>query len=185
MDKCYLDWYWQSYLYFDKYKYEIQDTFTIKTEVSKKNKNIIDLIEKNYNKSVSVHIRRGDYVTNKNASKWHWVCDINYYNKINKNIKEKIKNIFFFVFSDDIEWVKQNIDFWKNVYFVDNNIWKWYEDLRLMYSCANHVIANSSFSWWWAYLWRNKNKIIIAPKKWLLIDDYNYSDILPDNWIKI
>lgn len=184
-DNIYLDWYWQSYKYFDSIWNELKEIFEVKTEIDNENQKILDLIKKDFLNSVSVHVRRWDYITNNNASSWHWVCSVDYYNEAIKYITEKIDNSYFFVFSDDIAWVKENIYFWKNVYFVDNNNWKWHEDLRLMYNCGNHIIANSSFSWWWAYLWRNEYKIILAPKKWLQNDKYSFDNLIPNDWIKI
>jgi hypothetical protein len=182
-DNVYLDWYWQTAKYFDEYEKEIKEIFQVKTKISEENQEIINLIEKNYLNTVSVHIRRWDYVSNLNAASWHWTCNDNYYNKSINIIKEHINNPYFIVFSDDISWVKENMNFWDNVLFVEWN--KWHDDLRLMQACTNHIIANSSFSWWWAYLWKNPNKIIIAPSKWLNNPNYDTSNILANNWIKI
>jgi hypothetical protein len=184
-DNVYLDWFWQTSNYFKDYEEEIKEIFEVKTEINWNNKEILDLINKNYSNTVSIHIRRWDYITNSQANSWHGTCDTNYYLKAIKHIKDNIKEPYFIIFSDDIEWVKDNMDFWNNSLFVEGNDWKWHEDLRLMYSCANHIIANSSFSWWWAYLWKNKNKIIIAPYKWLNNENYDTSNIIPNKWIKI
>lgn len=182
-NNVYLEWYWQTAKYFEKYDDEIKEIFQVKTEISEKNQKIINLIEKNYLNTVSVHIRRWDYVSNSNAASWHGTCNDDYYKKAVKIIKEQISNPYFIIFSDDIHWVKKNMDFWDNVLFVEWN--KWPDDLRLMQTCANNIIANSSFSWWWAYLWKNKNQVVIAPSKWLNDSNYDTSNILPNNWIKI
>ncbi len=181
----YLDWYWQTNKYFLKYENEIKNIFQVKTQINKKNNDFLNIIKQNYKNTVSIHIRRWDYITSKQANLWHWTCDLNYYLNAIKYIKNHIKNPFFVIFSDDINWVKKNMNFWNNVLFIEWNNWKWYEDLRLMYNCANHIIANSSFSWWWAFLWKNNKKIVIAPFKWLNNKNYDTSNIIPNNWIKI
>ena len=111
--------------------------------------------------SVCVHIRRGDYTYLKN----YQVCSIAYYLKAMEIMKGKIKEPKFYIFSDDIEWVKKNIDFDVDVTYIDKNNTS-YEELRLMYSCKHFIISNSSFSWWAQYLSTNKNKVVISPNIW-------------------
>ena len=182
-NNVYLNWYWQTSDYFKEYENEIKNIFEVKTKISQKNQEILNTITNNFLNTVSIHIRRWDYISNQNASSWHGTCNNDYYTKAINIIKEQINNPLFIVFSDDIDWVKNNMIFSDNTIFIEWN--KWEDDLRLMYNCGNHIIANSSFSWWGAYLWKNKNKIIIAPSKWLNEINYNTSNILPDNWIKI
>lgn len=182
-DNTYLDWYWQNSKYFENIENDLKDIFIVKTKISKKNQEILDQINRNFKNSVSIHIRRWDYITNSQANSWHWTCSQDYYNKAITYIKNNIDNPFFIIFSDDMHWVKQNMFFWENNIFIEWNSWE--DDLRLMYNCGNHIIANSSFSWWWAYLWKNPNKIVIAPKKWLNNENYDYSNILLSNWIKL
>ena len=184
-NNSYLNWYWFSHKYFSEYSEDIIKIFEVKKDISEKNKNYIEIINKNYLNTVSVHIRRWDYIIS-NSKSWKGLWDTHYYEESLKYIKNKIRNPLFIVLSDDIEWVKENINFWENVIFIDWNEKAWYEDLRIMYSCANHIIANSTFSWWGAYLWKNKNKIVIAPKQWFFVtNNYNQSNYLPENWIKI
>jgi len=184
-NNIYLDWFWQTSKYFSEYEKEIKEIFQVKTDINKKNNEILGIIKNNYINTDSIHIRRWDYITNTQANSWHGTCNTNYYKKAVDVIKSTINKPFFIIFSDDINWVKKNMNFWDNILYVEWNNWKWYEDLRLMYSCANHIIANSSFSWWWAYLWKNPNKIVISPSKWLNDKNYDTTNIIPNNWIKI
>ena len=132
-----------------------------------------------FNKNtVSLHIRRGDYV---NLSDHHLLLDISYY----KNAVNMFKNIEkVVVFSDDIEWCKENLDI-KNTEFIENETD--IVDLYLMSQCTHNIIANSSFSWWGAWLNKNDNKKVIAPKKWFgpKRNDLNDKDIIPETWIRI
>lgn len=167
--------YFQSVKYFDKYKDIIKKELKVKTKLLSKNKDLLKEIQNN--NSVCVHIRRGDYIGSN-----HQVCDINYYLKALKIMNQKIKNAKYYIFSDDIDWVKENIDFGKNATFVSDN--PNYEDLRLMYSCKNFIISNSSFSWWAQYLSDNDKKITIAPSRWFQ-NKKQHSDIYQEDWILI
>ncbi len=184
---AYLDWWFQSYKYFEWYEQELQDIFTVRTAITEQNKKYLDKIQKCLWCAVSLHIRRGDYVTLDGASKWHGTCSIGYYEIAISHMVDFLKNPVFFVFSDDISWCRENLQFssWTELYYIENNESQWHEDLRLMYSCHHHIIANSSFSWWWAYLGRNNEKIVIAPKKWLQTDSFNTVDLIPKSWIRL
>lgn len=179
----YIEWYFQTEKYFKDFENEIRKDFEFIIEPNKKNKETIENII-NCN-SVSLHIRRWDYVTNKSANTFHGTCNLDYYKRWIDFIKEKIENPVFFIFSDDMNWVKENLKI-ENAYYIDwNNADTNYEDMRLMSQCKHNIIANSSFSWWWAWLNNNKDKIVIAPTKWFNNGNINYSDVIPDSWIKI
>nr|MBP3259349.1 alpha-1,2-fucosyltransferase [Bacilli bacterium] len=173
----YLEGYFQSSKYFDEYKDVIRKEFTVKDKVLDRNKKLLEKIKKE--ESVCIHIRRGDYtkVTN------HLVCDIDYYKKAFNLMKSKVPNAKYYIFSDDIEWVKENIDFGKKVNYVEGGNPN-YEELRLMYSCKHFIMSNSSFSFWAQYLSTNKKKVVIAPSKWFN-DPNQICDIFEDSWIKI
>jgi len=168
-----LDGYFQSEKYFKEYRNEIIDLFPINT------KNVINFINgiNLENKQItSVHIRRGDYLSNPEI---HSPCSIEYYNK---SIKYIGSSIFIFI-SDDIEWVKENF-ISDNFYYSPFN--DELDDLALMVSSDNNIIANSSFSWWGAWLNRNNKKKVIAPKQWFgPLGSKEIYDIIPENWIKI
>ena len=152
-DKFY-DGYWQSYQYFDSCRDIILKEFTF-PNISKEDKLNFELNEnlKNEENSVGIHIRRGDYLKN---WKYRGLCGIDYYQKGIAYILEHIKSPKFFLFSDDIDWVKENISpllKGYNVTFVNwNHSINSYKDMQLMAMCKNLIIANSSFSWWAAYL---------------------------------
>lgn len=158
--------YYQSEKYFCKYKNIIRQEVKVMKEPSEQNKEMLQEIE-TYN-AVCVHIRRGDYVSNsKNAALV--VCDEAYYKKAMQYIAERVEKPVFYVFSDnndEIEWIRKNyhLDDFQVRYVTLNN--PDYEELRLMYHCKHFIMANSTFSWWGAYLADNQDKIVIAPSIW-------------------
>lgn len=166
-DKFY-DGYWQSYQYFDSCRDVILKEFTF-PKISMEDKLNFELNERlnNEENSVGIHIRRGDYLKN---WKYRGLCGIDYYQKAIAYILEHIKSPKFFLFSDDIDWVKENISPLLKGYDVTFVNWNHsinsYKDMQLMAMCKNLIIANSSFSWWAAYLNQN-NPIVVAPEKWI------------------
>lgn len=171
--------YFESAKYFYNIRNELLEEFTPKEEPLEKNKKIYDEI-KNTN-SVCVSIRRGDYLSN-NFKKDFYICTPEYFNKAIEIAKYKIQNPKFFVFSDDVQWIKENMNFPEGTIFEDGND-PVYEKIRMMYSCKNFIISNSTFSWWAQYLSRNNNKVVIAPSKWR--NTGYYKDIYQDKWIKV
>ena len=135
--------------------------------------------------SVSLHIRRGDYVSNQKTNQTHGTCDLDYYQRCITEIEKEVENPYFFVFSDEIEWVKENLKINHPAEYVDQNTGdKSYEDMRLMSQCKHNVIANSSFSWWGAWLNSYPDKIVFAPKRWFASDKHNTKDLIPEGWKK-
>lgn len=165
-----LEGYFQSEKYFKTYKKEILDFFSI-------NK-IQDIFQKKYNikeNTCSLHVRRGDYL---NLSNYHVNLTIDYYKKA---IEQVGKEEQFLVFSDDIEWCKKEFNFLKNVSFSEN-CQDW-QDIILMSLCKNNIIANSSFSWWGAWLNQHHDSLKIAPKKWFANNVNNdTNDLIPNDW---
>ncbi|MFZ5437831.1 MAG: alpha-1,2-fucosyltransferase [Patescibacteria group bacterium] len=179
-----LDGYWQTEKYFKKYRNLILEDFTFPKKTSKKNREIIKEIIKN--QAISLHVRRGDYVSNKLTNAYHGVVPLTYYKQAINLLAKKITKPLFVVFSDDPQWCKDNLPVPKNSLFVDHNKGKQsFEDMRLMSLCKHNIIANSSFSWWGAWLNQNKNKIVVAPDPWFKNKNSNTTDIIPNNWIKI
>ena len=179
----YLDGYWQSEKYFKDIEIVLRNDFSFRTDADNKNKEYIRLIEST--ESVSVHIRRGDYVSSSKTKAFHGVCSLSYYEEAICRIREQINEPVFFVFSDEIEWVKANLSINAETYYVDfNGPDRGRDDLRLMSICKHHIIANSSFSWWGAWLCSHLNKLIYAPKKWFE-NKIDTSDNIPESWIKI
>lgn len=182
-DNFYLDGYWQSEKYFRGIKNIIYKDFTVKNELSGKDLEIHQIIKEK--DSISLHIRRGDYVNNQVTNKVNGTCSLDYYNQSAAYIAEKSKKPHFFIFSDDPAWVKDNLKLPYPMTFVNhNNAETNFEDMRLMSLCNHNIIANSSFSWWGAWLNKHKDKIVIAPARWLRDDSKNTRDVIPAGWIK-
>ncbi len=192
----YLSGYWQSEKYFNDIKDILLNDITPKDDIWITNKNLIIEIEKS--NSVSIHFRRTDYklhITNlKSGLK---TCNIDYYIRAINIIWEKVKSPVYYIFSDNIDEIKKesifndkkDLTFKDNkVYFVNNNLWEnSYIDLILMSKCKHNIIANSSFSWWGAWLNTNINKIVLAPKKRFSseIKNERFLDIYCENRIKV
>jgi len=184
-NNTYLEGYWQSEKYFKDIEIIIRKEFSFKEEVQDKlnKKNISQIVNSN---SISIHIRHGDYIFDKGTHERHGVCKLEYYKRAIELIIKKVKNPHFFVFSDDHKWMKQNLILKYPYNYIVNNFGnKDYEDMRLMGLCKHNIIANSSFSWWGAWLNQNKNNIVIAPNKWFKDKSTNTKDLLPQSWIKI
>jgi len=181
-DNSYLDGYWGSEKYFLDIGDIIRNDFTLKKNPDKVNSELIRYI-KNCN-SVSIHVRRNDYVKNQKTHDFHGVCGIRYYRKAVSVIMKKVRDPTFFIFSDDPDWCKAHLRFNYPTTHVTNNLGKNdCEDMRLMSECKHNIIANSSFSWWGAWLNNNPDKIVIAPKKWFRDSSIYTQDIIPDTWI--
>lgn len=171
-----------SYKYFEKINNVILKEFTFKKNFTGENLNFLQSI-KNEPNSVSIHIRRTDYI--KEQSDYD-VCDLNYFYKCVKIMSEKVPNPHFFIFSDDSDWIKRNFKIEFPYTIIDNNNFETcYEDLRLMSKCKHHIIPNSTFSWWAAWLNKSPNKIVIRPKKYLKSDRLKTSDLYPESWISV
>jgi len=179
----YLDGYWQSEKYFHGVENELRKDFKFKSKLIGKDKKIANLIKQK--NSVSVHIRRGDYILNESTNNLHGVCSLDYYKSALGVVEKSVKDPYYFIFSDDISWAKDKLNFLKNCFFVEGKNRKDFEDMYLMSLCKNHIIANSSFSWWGAWLSKNKTKLIIAPNKWFNTVYWDSSDVVPENWVKI
>lgn len=182
---CFLSGYWQSPKYFDSIESLIRNDFTFQKKLDDKNLEIESLI-KNTN-SVSLHIRRTDF-QNMIHNNTHGFCSLDYYDKAVKFISVKLMDPHFFVFSDDINWAKENLKLPYQLTFVSgNNGDKSYIDMQLMSVCKHNIIANSSFSWWGAWLNSNASKIVIAPKNWFFNEILNAqtNDLIPEEWIRM
>jgi hypothetical protein len=183
----YLEGYWQSYKYLEHCEIKIRDELTFNKPLVGKNLEIAEHIDRV--NSVSVHIRRGDYISNPAFAKVHGFVGIGYYNKAIQRICAEVVSPFFVVFSDDLKWAKENLQLDKNAIFVTHNTGtSSFEDMRLMSLCKHNIIANSTFSWWAARLNNNVKKIVIAPQKWLadrsVVADYDrfVENLIPQSW---
>jgi hypothetical protein len=182
-DNVYLNGYFQSENYFINIADIIRNEFKVKNELNSKNKHIAEMIQNT--QSVNICVRRGDFVTDPKANLTHGVCSLDYYYHCVEQTNQKVKNPHFFVFSDDISWCRNNLKVKYPINYIDHQQDKPHENLRLMSFCKYHIIPNSSFAWWGAWLAANKNKIVFAPKKWFARSDISSEGIIPDNWIKI
>ena len=182
-DNVYINGYFQSEKYFINIADVIRNEFKVKNELTGKNKDIAEIMKTV--PSVCICVRRGDYVTDPKARQTHGVCSLDYYYHCIEQINLKIKCPHFFVFSDDINWCRNNLKVKYPINYVDHQQDKPYENLRLMSFCRHHIISNSSFAWWGAWLAANKNKIVFAPEKWFARNDISTEGIIPDNWIKV
>jgi hypothetical protein len=182
-DGVYLDGYWQSEKYFADIAGIIRQEFTVKTPQTGKNKELAERMASC--ESVSLHIRRGSY-TIPPYNSVHGTCSLDYYHRCVEYLSQKVKNPHFFIFSDEPEWARDNLKLHYPTTLVDHNSAdKDYEDLRLMSQCKHHIIANSTFSWWGAWLNQNPEKIVLVPKRWFKSGDYDTKDLIPDKWIKV
>ena len=183
-NNSYLEGYWASEKYFQDISDVIRKEFILKNTPDAINKAMMKRISSC--NSISIHVRRNDYVEDKKTNDFHGVCGLEYYNKAVSMIGKKIKNPTFFVFSDDPEWCKINLRLDFPTDYVTHNLGKKdYEDMRLMSACKHNIIANSSFSWWGAWLNNNSNKIVVAPKKWFADASTNTADLVPKQWSRI
>lgn len=185
-DPAYLAGYWQSEKYFLSAQDEVRRDFHIRIPPSLLNQGLLTKVKAC--NAVSLHIRRGNYVQIDFVNKVHGTCSIDYYERAVELISTKISNPIFFIFSDDIAWARENLNLRYEMNFVDINDAKTdYEDLRLMSSCKHHILANSTFSWWGAWLNESAEKIVIAPETWFADKGNNdqTTDLIPAGWIRI
>lgn len=181
MDNLCLKGYWQSEKYFKGIEELIRKDFCFPEIRDEKNIRILDMIHQS--QSVAVHVRRGDYLTEQYKHTFGSVCNEEYYKKAIQYVRERVSDARLFVFSNDIEWCKKNFDS-KNTVFVEGNCGKEsYKDMQLMSQCKHQIIANSSFSWWAAWLNDYKEKIVISPSCWM--HGETVQDIVCEDWVKI
>ena len=186
-DDTYIQGYFQSEKYFLEIREVILSQISLKNSLSTYNAGIQKEISM-CKISCSIHMRRGDYLTNSVANKVHGVLDIEYYKESIELLENKFSdNIWYFIFSDDMEWVVDNLHI-KNSTFVDSDQDSCpNEDIFLMSLCDHNIIANSSFSWWGAWLNNNGKKVVISPKQWFMDKKMNDNtfDLIPSIWIRV
>lgn len=184
---AYLEGYWQSTHYFEDYEGIIRRDFSFPVLPSNASIAIKDEILCNTN-SVALHIRRGDYAHNPTTQSVHGLCSHQYYINSMNYIKRKVPDAHFFIFSDDPIWVRQNfaaINFSTTIVDIhsEHNA---YNDMYLMSLCKHHIIANSSFSWWGAWLGNQKDlSITCAPAQWFVSQNYSHKNPCPKHWERI
>ena len=190
-----MDWvrlvgYWQNEKYFADIREDILKSFSFdRNTVGDYNNRLAQEMENRT--SVSLHVRRGDYLDPRYSHAYNNICTVDYYKKAVKYINDNVGNPYFYIFSDDLEWVKDNISLLMGsnnvddrVTFVDGNRGEnSYLDMFLMSQCRHHIIANSTFSWWGAWLGTNEDKIVVSPSRWLA--NHDTTDTICDGWIRV
>jgi hypothetical protein len=172
--------YWQNERYFKSIEQQLRNDFTFKNELASRNKEMLqEMLKTN---SISVHVRRGDYNNHPILGN---ICDLDYYKKAIGIISEKIANPVIYTFSNDIQWCKENLAFAHAKYIDWNNDQDSYIDMQLMSNCKHNIIANSSFSWWAAWLNTNENKTVLAPSRWFNEENFDINTIIPPEWEKV
>lgn len=181
----YLMGYWQSFKYFESIKSILHTELTSLMPLSQHYQTYFEKIEATH--STMVHVRRGDYISLGTANSVHGTTTLDYYLRgmnlqINKN-----EDTQFFVFSDDLDWAKKNLAHQERLIFIESLNTKdaVIQELELMKHCKNHLIANSSLSWWGAWLRKNSEGIVICPKNWTNNLTMNWDDLLPSTWMRL
>ncbi len=185
-DGAYIIGDFKSEKYFKNIKGDLLEQFSLKKEPSSYLQKM-ELKIKTEKKSCFVHIRRGDYINNAKVRKIHGVCSIDYYQNAVEYVSSKVNDLHFFVFSNDITWCEKNLNI-KNVTYMKNaERHSPNEDIYLMSLCNHSIIDHSNFCWWGAWLNKNQNSIVIAPKRWFSEDLYQKQsyDIYCESWIKL
>ena len=183
-DQAYLDGFWQSEQYFAPIADLIRHDLRLKNPLPPALQALADQIQAT--NAIAVHVRRGDYVSNPITTAYHGVCSVDWYENAAKLMLQRVDNPTFFVFSDDYVWVRENIAFDAPTVFIPPSPdGQECNDLHVMSLCQHHIIANSSFSWWGAWLNANPHKIVIAPQQWFAAGKHDTKDLIPPSWIRL
>ncbi|MCR4338817.1 MAG: alpha-1,2-fucosyltransferase [Gemmatimonadaceae bacterium] len=184
-DGVYLRGYWPTELYFRDIDDVVRDELTVASPPTGRDKELADMMASQ--ESVSVHIRRADYLPNTYAEQICETCDASYYDRCVSEVAKRFERPHFFVLSDDKEWMREHFKLPYALTFVDHNgPDRNYQDLRLMSLCKHNIIANSTFSWWGAWLNRNPEKVVFGPQKWFTDKARSSSkDVIPSSWVRI
>lgn len=178
----FLDGYWQSPRYFADIRDILLKEFTLAKPFSKAGAGFVAQIKNTT--AVALHVRRGDYIKNPQVQKEFGPCTLAYYKSAMAEIEKTVPSPTYFVFSDDLPWVKENLPVGDQAVFVKGAGMTDVEDLLLMSMCQHNIIANSSFSWWSAWLNQNPAKIVVAPTPWFDKQPYD-KDLIPKTWIQL
>lgn len=186
-ENIYLEGYWQTEKYFKEIESIIKNDFSFRYPLSELETTLNDQIL--FTNSICVNFRRTDFVNLKNSADTHGVTEMDYYEQAVALITDKVSDPHFYIFSDDIEWCKENVKLDYPMTFVDHQYKgvKFSSYLQLMKNCKHFIIPNSTFAWWAAWLAENENKVVIAPKNWFKdeILQNQTDDIIPTGWISI
>lgn len=181
MDDIYLCGYWQSEKYFKDIRNTILEEFSFPLETRERFKELCKQMQEE--NSVSIHIRRSDYLTEQNIKVYGNICTEKYYENAIAYMNRQIENPHYYVFTDDLEWTRDYFKGEKYTIIDDNRGKDSYADMYLMSQCKHNIIANSSFSWWGAWLNKNPDKKVLVPKKWF--HNHEKDEIVCEDWIRI
>ncbi|MEI6727382.1 MAG: alpha-1,2-fucosyltransferase [Actinomycetes bacterium] len=184
-DGAYLEGYWQSERYFDAVADRLRVEFMPRTPPSAAAAELARQMGRG--ESVSLHVRRGDYVSEPEVARIHQVCDETYYARCLEYLAPRLNDPHFYVFSDEPDWVREHLHVpFPTTIVADHYAATEVEDLWLMAQCRHHVIANSSFSWWGAWLDARQSKIVVMPRRWFNDREPEHSaDIRPPGWVAL
>lgn len=181
-ENLFLDGYFQSYKYFDEIRSTLVRDFSLKDDFGTEAARTLSQIQ-SATQSVSMHVRRGDFAAS--CKDWNGLCSLEYYQQALAHIKKVHPEVTIFMFSDDIAWVKENFSFDSYMELVSRPGLSAVEEMLLMSRCDHQIIANSTFSWWGAWLNQNVDKIVVSPSRWLVAADIKTTDLIPPEWIQI
>ncbi len=181
----YLEGQWVSEKYFKEYEKNIREDFTFRAPLLPESRELASYIQNS--QSVCLNVRRADFVNNPDTKRFHGLLEVEYFNKAMNLLERQVNRPYYFVFSDDLGWCKENLKSTSPIHFVEHVHagLKFGNYLQLMTHCKHFIIPNSTFGWWAAWLSQNKNKIVIAPKRWFASSKINTDDVIPENWLKI
>ena len=180
----YLNGYWQSERYFLPIRQTLLTDLVLAKPLSTEQSKLAEQI-RGIN-AVSLHIRRGDYVSDATTNSYHGLCDLNWYHRAVETIAQDVSNPHFYIFSDDYAWATKNVQLSHPTHFIEpqqdghESI-----DMHLMSLCQHNIIANSSFSWWGAWLNQNLQKRVIAPANWFANAPHDTRDLIPASWQRL
>jgi len=181
---AYLVGFWQSEAYFSQIRDAVRRELTVSEPPDEANRRTLERIAST--DSISLHVRRGDYVTDPRNQQFYAACPPRYYRDALDAVLPGLDDPRVFVFSDDIAWASAHLRFPCPVTFVAHNgEQRDFEDMRLMSRCRHHVIANSTFSWWGAWLASHPDQQVVAPRQWFLDPDVDIRDLVPSSWLRL
>jgi hypothetical protein len=179
---CVLDGFWQSERYFT----QIASLLRQELRLTEPSTALVDAIAQLSDSTVALHVRRGDYITNPVTAGYHGVCSLEYYRSAVSLVRQQYPDAAIMVFSDDPVWCQEHLDLGQPFILADSfGLSSAAEELQLLSGCAHQVIANSSFSWWGAWLNPSAHKLVIAPSRWFADPAISTSDLFPESWVRL
>lgn len=175
---------WQSERYFSDQRDLIRAEFQLGDALTADRQGIADQLKER--PAVSVHVRRGDYASNPATNAYHGTCEPEWYVACQQVMEQRLDRPHYMVFSDDPEWARANLPSFMSATFVEPSTdGRDEQDMHLMALCHHHIIANSSFSWWGAWLNPRADKIVLAPQQWFRSGKHDTRDLLPESWVRL